>query len=111
MDCTVDDEHRSRLRGEVRLRLLGEKLSGLENAGFAVADIEDAVRLFVEVRYLAGSAGARRGIAIILSVRQLIPAVNLGGRGCSLHRRERLYDRVFVHGSRRDQPCISGLQI
>ena len=58
----VDDEHRAGLRGESRFRPVGEESSRLEDAGPAVADVENAVRLFVEVRYPPGRAGERRGI-------------------------------------------------
>jgi hypothetical protein len=44
MDGAVDDEHRSGLGSEIRFRPMGKKSSRLEDAGLAVADIENAVR-------------------------------------------------------------------
>src|SRR5688572_11690456 len=62
MESPVDDEHRAGLRGEPRFRPIGEKPFRLEDARFAIADKEHAVRLFIEVWYLAGRAGARAGV-------------------------------------------------
>ena len=53
MDRSVDDEHRAGLRGEIRFRILGEKTFRVEDASSAVADLENAVRLFEKVRYRA----------------------------------------------------------
>jgi hypothetical protein len=41
---------------------LGEKTARLEDAGCAVADVENAVRLLEKVRYRARSAGERSSI-------------------------------------------------
>jgi hypothetical protein len=62
VDRSVNNEHRAGLRGEIRLRPLGEKTSRLEDASCAVADVENAVRLFEKVRYRARSTGERRRI-------------------------------------------------
>jgi hypothetical protein len=62
VDRSVDDEHRAGLRGEIRVRPLGEKTFRLEDASCAVADVENAVRLLEKVRYRARSTGERRSI-------------------------------------------------
>ena len=60
MDRTVDDEHRSGLRGEIRSWSPGEETPRLKDACLSVTDVENAIRLLVEIRYLAGRAGQRR---------------------------------------------------
>src|SRR3990170_881585 len=61
MDGAVDDEHGSGLGSEFHVRPVGEKSFRLHDAHFGLADVENPVRLFVEVRYLAwGASEARR---------------------------------------------------
>ena len=62
MDRSVDDEHGAGLRSEIRFRPLGEKTSRLEDASYAIGDIENTIRLFEKVRYRARGTGERNGI-------------------------------------------------
>ncbi len=50
MDLAVDDQHRTRLRGEANVRPRGEECLGGHHSRAVLADIEDAVRLLVEIR-------------------------------------------------------------
>ena len=65
MDRSVDDEHRAGLRGEIRVRPLGEKTFRREDASCAVADVENAVRL---LKKFGIALGAPVSVAVLARV-------------------------------------------
>jgi hypothetical protein len=77
------------LRSEIRFRPLGEKTSRLEDASYAIANVENAVRLFKKVRYRAWGTSERSSIGS----RQFLPILDI-----EAYRLEIVLVHAAIHG-------------
>src|SRR6266566_9494022 len=65
MQSTVDHQHRARLRGEIRPRPVLEESARFDDSGGLAGDVEDAVRLHVEVAGARVRVGAHQLAAVL----------------------------------------------